>query len=206
MGTVIYSVLVRQPVLPIAHNKITIGEMVSFLPLPGAWFALANRTLSPSIVTLLSSQVTTTRGSRVGGFIGIRKLAMLLLLIDRYTVAFPAKLVAVSSTMSFWVTKTTLTSALWITIAMAIPFTFNMLNVRKYGEIEFWLTTVKVATVVGIIILGILLPMGASTATLLLGTDDQHHPIPCSDPTLDRCVPQPGFNCITPKKEGKLMF
>jgi amino acid permease len=30
--------------------KITLGEMVSLLPLPGSFFALATRTLSPSLV------------------------------------------------------------------------------------------------------------------------------------------------------------
>jgi len=35
----------------LSPKKITLGEMVSLLPLPGSFFGLANRTLSPSIVS-----------------------------------------------------------------------------------------------------------------------------------------------------------
>jgi yeast amino acid transporter len=38
MGTVMYAVL------------ITLGEMISFLPIPGGFFSLATRFLSPAIV------------------------------------------------------------------------------------------------------------------------------------------------------------
>ena len=58
MGTVIYSVLVPNSEFHNANNKITIGEMVSFLPLPGAWFALSNRTISPSLVYPFISKIT----------------------------------------------------------------------------------------------------------------------------------------------------
>jgi yeast amino acid transporter len=52
MGSVVYTVLVH---LSSKHSglskKISYGEMVSFLPLPGGFFALANRNLSPSLVS-----------------------------------------------------------------------------------------------------------------------------------------------------------
>jgi len=51
MGTVVYAVLVISNAIATASNsKITLGEMVSFLPISGAIFTLANRTLSPSLV------------------------------------------------------------------------------------------------------------------------------------------------------------
>jgi len=49
MGTVLYSVLVLT--LLIIYDKISYGEMVSYLPVPGGFFALANRTLSPALVS-----------------------------------------------------------------------------------------------------------------------------------------------------------
>jgi amino acid permease len=89
---------------------------------------------------------------------------------------------------------------IWISIFWLIPVLFNYLNVRRYGEIEFWLTVAKVVTIVGIIVLGILLPMGASPATRLLGTDMQTlELVECPQtPTPGiTCVGTPGFGCIS---------
>ena len=110
-------------------------------------------------------------------------------------VAFPAKLVAGASLMAFWIPNTQISPGVWITIFMLLPVAFNMFNVRRYGEIEFWLTTVKITAFVSIIVIGLLLPMGVSTATPLLGTDDDYNLIPCTNPATDNCVSPPGFIC-----------
>jgi len=110
--------------------------------------------------------------------------------------AFPAKLVAAASLMRFWVSADRINPSVWISVYGVLPITFNMFNVRRYGEIEFWLTSVKVATCLGLIILGLLLPMGASDDAPLLGTSPTGVLIPCTDPTIDNCVQTPGFNCM----------
>jgi len=79
----------------------------------------------------------------------------------------------------------------------------NALNVRRYGEFEFWLTWVKIVMIVGfIIILGILLPLQAFNGPSLLGTDTiANRPILCPGPNANPpCVPTPGFNCSLPPK------
>jgi amino acid permease len=78
---------------------------------------------------------------------------------------------------------------------MAIPLLFNMFNVRKYGEIEFWMTTIKVNAFYLIILFGILLPMDIAPGERLLGTDADHNLIPCNNPATDNCVSNPGFTC-----------
>jgi hypothetical protein len=120
-----------------------------------------------------------------------------LRLTRRYLVGFPAKLVAATSTMTFWIPEDQINPAVWISLYAAIPIVFNMFNVRRYGEIEFWLATIKVTAFVGIIISGLLLPLGASSATRLLGTDQNHVLVPCDDPVTDNCVSPPGFICMT---------
>jgi len=109
--------------------------------------------------------------------------------------AFPAKLVAVSSLMTFWIPEERIPPIVWIPVFAILPIIFNLFNVRRYGEIEFWLTTVKVVTIMGLIVLGLLLAMGASDDTRLSGTDAQYNLIPCNDTSLDDCVPLPGFSC-----------
>lgn len=99
--------------------------------------------------------------------------------------------------MTFWIPESQINPALWISLAWILPFGFNFFNVRRYGEIEYWLAVTKVTAFVGIFILGILLPMGVSTATRLDGTNlITHETIPCVDPATDNCVSPPGFICF----------
>ena len=92
--------------------------------------------------------------------------------------------------MSFW---TSIDSAIWISIFLCIPIVFNFFNVRRYGEIEFWLTTIKIGTIVGLIILGILLAMGCGPGPLLSGTDSHYRPVPCIENVnaIGPCVSPP---------------
>jgi len=119
-------------------------------------------------------------------------------LTARYLVAFPAKLVAGASLMRFWLSKSQVNPAVWITTFLVFPIAFNMFNVRKYGEIEFWLTTIKITAFIGIILLGLLLPMAASTATPQYGTASDFSLIPCLNASTDNCVSPAGFYCRCP--------
>lgn len=177
------------------NTKITLGEMVSFLPLPGTFFALANRNLSPSIVSTLYSTLILGLCFRVDILVHVS--SQYSLLITSYAVPFP--LVAASNIMSFWIPKSQISPAVWISVYFLLPITFNLFNVRRYGELEFWLTSIKVLACIGLIFLGILLPMDASTEPLLLGTNSTTHEIiQCLNSTVDECVAQPGFKCIFP--------
>jgi amino acid permease len=104
-------------------------------------------------------------------------------------------LVAVASRMTFWVPQSHIGSAVWISVYLIFPIAFNFFNVRRYGEIEYWLTSLKTATCVGLIILGILLPLDVYAGPRKLGTLGNTHLIECINPITDRCVPNPGFNC-----------
>jgi amino acid transporter len=143
--------------------------MISFLPIPGAVFTLASRTLSPAI-----------------GF------ASGWIYCYGYAVDYPNKVIAAAKFMGFW---TTVHPAVWITLFLIIPIAFNFFNVRRYGEIEFWFTAIKVTTIIGLILLGFLLVMGASVNPLL-GTDSQFRPVPCADDMMGGCVPAPGFRSM----------
>lgn len=140
--------------------------MVSFLPLPGSIFTLANRFLTPGI-----------------GFAGG------CLYCFGYAVDFPNKAVAFANYMSYWSDKP---RVLWISIFFVFPIAFNILNVRKYGEVEYWFTAIKVVTIVGLIICGLLIAMNV-TGTALLGTDNNLRPVPCANNTIGQCLTAPGF-------------
>jgi amino acid permease len=102
--------------------------------------------------------------------------------------------------MHLWVSDEKLNS-LWIILFLTASVLFNLLNVRNIGEIEFWLTVIKVTTIVGLVFLGILLPMGASVGTRELGTIQGSNNIStlttvCGPST--QCLPEPGFPCTSP--------
>lgn len=121
------------------------------------------------------------------------------------------QLVAAANIMAFWPAVSHISPAVWITVFFVPPLLFNNFNVRRYGEFEYCLTVIKIITIVGLIILGILLPMNASLATRLLGTvfnnsttpDWQLIPCPTNaslniieeTKTNGTCVGTPGFGC-----------
>ena len=76
------------------------------------------------------------------------------------------------------------------------PILINILNVRKYGEVEFWMTTIKLTTILGLIILGVVIAAGG-ISSLLLGTDANYRPVPCdkNDIAIGSCLSKPGFGC-----------
>lgn len=108
--------------------------------------------------------------------------------------AFTAQLVASSTIISIWTPSTP--KEVWILVISIACFLFNNFRVRRYGEIEYWLTVIKVCTVVGIILAGIILPMNASPNQRLLGTDLAGNPVPCNQTASNyTCIAAPGFNC-----------
>lgn len=110
---------------------------------------------------------------------------------------FPNKLVASSSYMTLWLSKSQVPPEVWISVYMIPPIIFNLFNVRRYGEIEFWLTLQKIFTFLLLINYGLLAAMGASSKEPLSGTDATYNVIPCHNPATDNCVGPLGFNCIT---------
>ena len=106
----------------------------------------------------------------------------------------PNKLIAASNYMKFWTSS--VPSAVWITVYVIPPILFNLFNVRKYGEIEFWLTLQKVTTFVLLISYGILMAMQASNIIPFSGTTSAYDPVPCGDSEANvniACVGGPGF-------------
>ena len=72
------------------------------------------------------------------------------------------KAVAVADFMTFWTNS--VPAGVWITMALIIPVAFNLLNVRKNGDIEFVLTMTKI-TVLVILMVG----HGRFTRSILVG-------------------------------------
>ncbi|KAL9716066.1 hypothetical protein Ac2012v2_000510 [Leucoagaricus gongylophorus] len=114
---------------------ISLGEMVSFLPIPGGHIKLAGRFVDPAF-----------------------SFAMGWNYWYNFTIVLPAELSAAAVLIGFW--NKTINPAAWITITLFVAVTINFLGAGAYGEAEFIFASIKIICIVGLIILGIVLDLG----------------------------------------------
>ncbi|KAF8203089.1 amino acid permease [Pholiota molesta] len=114
---------------------VSLGEMVAFLPIPGGHIKLAERFVDPAF--------SFTMGWNYW---------------YNWVIVLPAELSAASVLIGFW--NKEINPAVWITICMIVVIIINLLGAGAYGEAEFVFASIKVITITGLIILGIVLDLG----------------------------------------------
>ena len=75
-----------------------------------------------------------------------------------WVIILPAELVASAVLINFWID--TVNNAVWITMCLIVVVVINLFGAGVYGECEFVFASIKVVTIVGLIILGIILDLG----------------------------------------------
>ncbi|KAF4633767.1 hypothetical protein G7Y89_g4355 [Cudoniella acicularis] len=134
MASLLYSVMVA------------LGEMVSQFPIAGGQFALAGRFVAPEL-----------------GF------AMGWLYWYNYIIVLPAEISAAAVLISYWtpagqVDSTCTTgicnNAMWIGLMLIVVWAINFGGTRVFGEMEFWFCSIKVITILGLIITGVVITAG----------------------------------------------
>ncbi|CAO1638543.1 unnamed protein product [Sympodiomycopsis kandeliae] len=123
VGSVCYSVM------------MCLGEMISYLPVPGGHVKLAERFVGRPL-----------------------SFAMGWLYVFNWLITMPTELVAASILVSFW---SDLSPAIFIVVFGIVAIGINLLGTRAYGEAEFWFASIKVITIVGLILLSICIDLGA---------------------------------------------
>ena len=78
----------------------------------------------------------------------------------KYIIVAPNQLTAAALTIQYWVPRETVNPAVFIAVFLVIILTINYLGISYFGEIEFWLSSFKVMTLVGLIILSFVLMLG----------------------------------------------
>ncbi|KAJ6516211.1 amino acid permease [Mycena sanguinolenta] len=132
---------------------ISLGEMVAYLPIPGGHIKLAERFVDPAL--------SFTMGWNYW---------------YNWIIVLPAELSAASVLINYW--NKTVNDAAWITIIMAVVIGINLLGAGVYGEAEFIFASIKVITITGLIILGIVLDLGGGPDHDRLGFRFWKHPGP----------------------------
>ncbi|CAD6585763.1 MAG: hypothetical protein TREMPRED_004232 [Tremellales sp. Tagirdzhanova-0007] len=134
MASLLYSVMVA------------LGEMVAQFPMAGGQFALAGRFVAPEL-----------------GF------AMGVLFWYNYIIVLPAEISAAAVLISYWTpagqmdsacTTGICNNALWVGLLLIVVVAVNFGGTRVYGEMEFWFCSIKVLTIIGLIIVGVVISAG----------------------------------------------
>ncbi|KAF9068022.1 amino acid permease [Rhodocollybia butyracea] len=114
----------------------SLGEMVAYLPIGGGHIKLAERFVDPAFSFTMGWNYWYT-----------------------WTLTLPTELSAAAVLINFWDKNQQLDYA-WISICLIVVLTINMLGAGAYGEAEFIFASIKVLTITGLIILGIVLDLG----------------------------------------------
>ncbi|KAL0242013.1 hypothetical protein I308_106187 [Cryptococcus tetragattii IND107] len=139
---------------------VALGEMAALYPVSGAFTHYASRFVDPSL-----------------GF------ALGLNYWYSYAVTLPTEVVAASIVISYWDTTTNV--AVYITVCLVLIWFINFWGARAYGEAEFWFSSIKVVTIVGLIILGIVLMCGGGPNHDVIGFRYWRNPGPFAQMTIN---------------------
>ncbi|KAF4767068.1 hypothetical protein N7455_006949 [Penicillium solitum] len=123
IGSIVYSVM------------IALGEVATYLPIPGAFATYATRLVDPSL-----------------GF------AMGWIYWFSWASTFALELTATGLIIQYW--DDTIPMAIFIAVFWVVIIILNMFPVSCYGEVEFWLSSIKIITVVGFMIFAICINAG----------------------------------------------
>ncbi|GAB7352439.1 hypothetical protein MBLNU459_g2855t1 [Dothideomycetes sp. NU459] len=124
VGSIVYSVM------------IALGEMATYIPVPGAFTAYAARFVDPSL-----------------GF------AMGWIYWFSWALTYALELTASGLIIQYW--SPDLNIGIFIGVFWAVITAVNFLPVSFYGEIEFYFASIKVLTVLGFMIFAICIDAGA---------------------------------------------
>ncbi|OCF32121.1 hypothetical protein I316_06277 [Kwoniella heveanensis BCC8398] len=112
-----------------------VGEMVTYLPVVGAHIRLSGRFIDPAISAAMAWNYWYC-----------------------WAIIVAAEVSAVAVLVTYWTEA--VPSAVWITISLVIILAANLCGPRVYAEIEFYMATIKVTTIIGLIILSIIIDAG----------------------------------------------
>lgn len=78
----------------------------------------------------------------------------------KYIIVTPNQLTAGALIIQYWLPRDRVNPGVWITVFLVLIICINYFGIRFFGEFEFWLSTIKVIVIVGVIILSLVLALG----------------------------------------------
>ncbi|CAF2552005.1 unnamed protein product [Rotaria sp. Silwood2] len=96
-----------------------------------------------------------------------------------WLIVMPLEITAAGLVINYWTTSVNI--GVWVTIFLVALLIINLFGVRGYGEVEFYVSIIKVIAVLGFIVLGIVLATGGGPNHQYLGGKYWHNPGPFAD-------------------------
>jgi amino acid transporter len=78
----------------------------------------------------------------------------------KYIIVMPNQLTAAALVIQYWLPRDQVNPGVWIAIFLVAVIFINYFGVTFFGEFEFWLSSFKVLTIVGLIILTLVIALG----------------------------------------------
>ncbi|KAJ5986998.1 hypothetical protein N7451_011363 [Penicillium sp. IBT 35674x] len=125
-------------------TMLSLGEMVAFMPIAGSFCTYSGRFVDDSLGFALTWNYWANDAVSVAS-----DIIALQILVDYWTNVFPG-----------WALSL---------ICLAFVLGLNFCSVKVYGETEYWLSLLKVVTIIAFIIVGIVVNCGANTQHAYLG-------------------------------------
>ncbi|KAH6896618.1 amino acid permease/ SLC12A domain-containing protein [Thelonectria olida] len=114
-----------------------LGEMAAWLPISAGFTGYAARFCDPSL------------GFALGWTYWFK-----------YIIVTPNQLTAAALVIQYWVDRDRVNPGVFIAIFLVVIICINYFGIRFFGEFEFWLSSFKVITIVGIILFSFILMLG----------------------------------------------
>ncbi|KAK0364779.1 amino acid transporter [Friedmanniomyces endolithicus] len=140
-----------------------LGEMATWLPAAGGFVPYATRYVI--VLTRDLGQVDPALGFAVGYTYWFK-----------YIITTPNQLTAGALVIQYWCPPERVNPGVFIAIFLVAIIVFNYLGIRFFGELEFWLSSIKVLTILGLIILMIVLAAGGGPSHEATGFRYWHNP------------------------------
>ncbi|KAI0823275.1 amino acid permease-domain-containing protein [Trametes gibbosa] len=118
---------------------VSIGEMIAYLPNVGGVVGLADLYVDPAL------------GFSLGWAAWYN-----------WSITLPAEITAAAVVIGYWDTNHKISVAVISGLFLVIATAVNCFPSRYYGELEFYMSCMKVLTIVSIILVGLLIDLGAS--------------------------------------------
>jgi yeast amino acid transporter len=93
--------------------------------------------------------------------------ATALVYLCKYLIISPNQIVAGALVIRFW--NTSINSGVWCAIFIVFVLSLQFLGIKWFGEVEFWLSFVKILTLTGLILLGLIIDLGGVPGQERLG-------------------------------------
>lgn len=115
----------------------SVGELATFYPVSGSFSSYATRFVDSSL-----------------GF----TMGWLYWVI--WTLVASVDIIIAASVLSYWDVFHFFSTVTWSMIFLVILFLLNIFSVKAFGEAEFWLSLIKVVTILIFIVIGVLMIVG----------------------------------------------